>query len=91
VLVCVGDERGGYATGSPSFRAPPIYDPGGTVCVVDRVVGRDRRALLHQMLRLALARGDVGAIVVVDQADLELAAIADSLGARHPVDVYRWP
>lgn len=89
--VFIGDGRGGYAVGSLPFPAPPIYDPGGPVCVIDRVVGNDRSGLLLQMLSLALERGDAGALVVVDRADPELAAIADGLGARYPVDIYRWP
>jgi hypothetical protein len=89
--VFVGDERGGYAVGSSPLAAPPIYDPGGAGCVIDRVVGDDRRALLLQLLRLALDRGDTGALVVVDRGDTELAEIANALGARHPADIYRWP
>jgi hypothetical protein len=89
--VFVADAAGGYAVGSPPFTAPPIYDPGGPVCVIDRIIGEDRPALLQQMLRLARARGDAGAIVVVDEPDRELAAILDALDARHPVDLYRWP
>lgn len=89
--VFVGNEQGGYAAGSSPVAAPPIYDVGGTACVVDRVIGEDRRTLLLQLLRLALDRGDVNAIVVVGRNDVELAAIADALGARHPVDIWRWP
>ena len=42
-------------------------------------------------LSFAYQRGDVGVIVVVEAHDDELSAIADRLGARHPVDVFRWP
>ena len=33
----------GLLVGSPSVKAPPVYDPGGTVCIVDRVVGPTER------------------------------------------------
>ena len=89
--VFVADAAGGYAVGSPPFAPPPIYDGGGPVCVIDRIIGEDREGLLLQMLRVARARGDAAAIVVVDEPDRELAAILDAFDARHPVDLYRWP
>ena len=90
-LVFVTDDRGGYAVGSRSFPPPPIYDVGGTVIIIDRVVGDEREALLTKMLRFAAERGDVGATLVVGADDEELTRIADRLGAWHPVDVFRWP
>jgi len=36
-------------------------------------------------------RGDVGVILIVEALDDELSAIADRLGARHPIDVFKWP
>ena len=48
-------------------------------------------ALLPSRLGHADARGDVAAIVVVDEPDRELPAILDGLDARHPVDLYGWP
>ena len=36
-VLCFSDGDGAVV-GSPPFPAPPIYDPGGTVCVIDRIV-----------------------------------------------------
>ena len=90
-VVVIGDENGGYAVVSPSVQAPPIYDPGGTTAVLDRVISEDRRRTLHRALRYAAQRGDVGVILVVDGRDEELADLADELDASHPVDVLKWP
>jgi hypothetical protein len=90
-VTVVGDGLGGYAVISPAISAPPIYDPGGKPSVVDRVVGEDRQTLLISALSFAQQRGDVGVILVVGADDTGLSAIADRLGARHPVDVFQWP
>ncbi len=90
-LVFVTDDRGGYVVGSRSFPPPAIYDVGGTVIIIDRVVGDDRESLLTSMLTFAAERGDVGATLIVGANDEELTRIADRLGAGHPVDVFRWP
>lgn len=87
----IGDHRGGYAVISAPITPPPIYDPGGKPSVVDRVIGENRRALLMAALGFAQQRGDLGVILIVDALDGELSAIADRLGARHPVDILRWP
>ena len=79
------------AVASPSTPGPPIYDPGGTAVIVDRVIGGDREALLRDLLGLAADRGDVIAILVVESGDDELARVADRVGARYPVDVFKWP
>ncbi len=73
------DTDGGYAIGSPSV-SPPIYDPGGSSCVIDQIVGRDRAALLDDALRAATARGDAQVIVVCGREDDELSTIADHRG-----------
>jgi hypothetical protein len=86
----VGDESG-YGVTSPSISAPPIYDPGGTTAVIDRVVGADREGVLRRTLSYTAQRGDIGAILVVGADDGELSAIADRLRAAHPVDVLMWP
>jgi hypothetical protein len=87
----IGDAQGGYAVISQAMWVPPIYDPGGKPSVVDRVIGQDRRLLLMNALSFAQQRGDIGVILVVEAHDTELSEIADSLGARHPVDVFKWP
>ena len=90
-LVMVEGEAGGYAICSHSIAPPPILDIGGTSAVIDRVVGNDRRNTMERCLSFLQARGDVGAIVIVDARDDELAGIVESMGASHPVDVLRWP
>ncbi len=90
-VVFIVDDEGGYAVASAPIPAPPIYDPGGTSVIIDRVVGEDREALLAKALSFAADRGDVQAILVVGADDKDLTNIADRLGARHPVDVFRWP
>jgi hypothetical protein len=90
-ITVIGDGRGGYAVVSPAITAPPIYDPGGNPSVVDRVIGKDRQSLLMNALSFASQRGDVGVILIVEAGDTELSAIADRLGARHPVDMFKWP
>jgi hypothetical protein len=90
VISVIGDGRGGYVVISPAIAAPPIYDPGGKPGVVDRVVGQNRESLLRSALSFAYGRGDVGVIVIVEADDAELSGIADRLGARHPIDVFKW-
>jgi hypothetical protein len=90
-VTVLGDGRGGYVMISAAVSAPPIYDPGGKTSVIDRVIGTDRPSLLMSALSFANERGVVGVILVVDADDTELSGIADQLGARHPVDIFRWP
>lgn len=89
-ITVIGGSHGGYLVMSPAISAPSIYDPGGKPSVIDRVVGEDRQALLMSALSFAHQRGDVGIILVVETQDTELSGIADRLGARHPVDVFKW-
>lgn len=78
----------GIVVGSPSVPAPPVYDPGGTVVVVDRVAGGDRAALLRTTLTAAAARGDVLVAVVAAHDDEELEASLATEGFDRTVDVY---
>ncbi len=87
----VTDEEGGYAVVSGSIDAPPVYNPGGTTAIIDRVVGGNRESLLTDALGFSAQRGDIGAILVIDARDKELAQIADNFEAAHPVDVMKWP
>ena len=82
---------GGIVIGSPSTPAPPIYDPGGPVTIVDRVVGRDLEALLQNALAMTAARGDVVLAVVSATDDHDLAAALAATGFDRTVDVHRWP
>ena len=90
-ITVIGDGQDGYAVLSPAIQAPPIYDPGGKPSVVDRVIGKNRQSLLMKALSFSCQRGDVGVILIVEAHDDELSAIADRLGARHPIDVFKWP
>jgi hypothetical protein len=91
-LVVVGDA--GVVLGSPSLPPPPVYDPGGTVCIVDRVVGTgadDRATLVRRALAAAGVRGDVIVAIVVGAADDELASVVAGVGFTRIVDVRAWP
>ena len=88
--LCFADGDG-VVVGSPPFPAPPIYDPGGTVCVIDRVTGSNRRRLLDSALAVAFQRGDVLVNVTVAEGDRELSDLATERGLQRTVDVFSWP
>jgi hypothetical protein len=83
----VSDEDIGYAIGSPGLQ-PPLYDPGGPACVVDRVHGRDRGRLLDAAMAAAADRGDAGMVVVCESHDDQLRDILLQAGFRAEVDLY---
>jgi hypothetical protein len=83
----VSDEDIGYAIGSPGLQ-PPLYDPGGPACVVDRVHGRDRGRLLDAAMATAADRGDAGMVVVCETHDHELRDILVQADFRAEVDLY---
>ncbi len=85
----LGTADGGLI-GSPSVSAPPVYAPGGTVTVVDRVVG-DAPSLLQQALAATAARGDVLLAVVVGVDDRRLRNAVHDLAFTRTVDVFAWP
>jgi hypothetical protein len=90
----VADVRGRAGpplVGSAPVAAPPVYDPGGPVTVVDLVTGPDLDALLGTALGLAHARGDVVLCVVCATEDHELAHALDRSGFARTVDVHRLP
>jgi hypothetical protein len=84
------DGAGGLVVGSPSFTAPPVYDPGGAVCVVDRVAG-DPAPLLEQALRVSGNRGDVLLAVVAGVEDRRLLSGLHQLDFARTVDLFAWP
>jgi hypothetical protein len=84
------DETGGLAVGTPSITPPPVYDPGGTVCVIDRITGRHRADLLRSATAAAANRGDVLLNVVAASSDTELQDLLAATGFERTVDVYRW-
>ena len=71
--------------------APPVYDPGGTSCIADRVAGPDRGRHLDELARAAAAAGAGQLIVVCGVGDDALRAALDERGAGHPVEVHRAP
>jgi hypothetical protein len=77
---------GGYVIGSAGIE-PPLYDPGGRSCVVDRIIGPDRPSLVNAAMATAAARGDVGMVVVSDAADEDLDALLSRAGFRAEVDL----
>jgi hypothetical protein len=88
--IVVSDD-GGVAVASPPVPAPPVYDPGGLSCVVDRVVGDDRGRLLDLVAAAAAAAGAGQLIVVCETGDEPLRRALDERGAGHPVEVHRAP
>ena len=82
----VGDSLAGFAIGALTT-APPVYNPGGPVCIVDdfavaspeewRVVGG---ALLAAMSHEAQARGAVLMVVVCAQRDQTKRALLQEAG-----------
>lgn len=88
--LCLADGDG-VVVGSPPVSAPPIYDPGGTVCVIDRVTGSNRQRLLDSALSLALKRGDILVNLIVAEDDPELSYLAAERGLERIVDVFSWP
>jgi hypothetical protein len=90
----VGDPAAGIAVGSRSVTAPPVYGPGGTVCIVDRVVGADHAArawLVAAAGAAAAARGDSLVAVVAGADDGELEDVLAAAGFERTVEVYGWP
>jgi len=81
----------GTVIGSAPVTAPPVYDPGGTVTVVDLVTGSNRRGLLDTALDVAGARGDVLLCVVCGHDDAELATALSDADFARTVDVYSLP
>lgn len=86
----LADDELGFLIGSPSSPAPPVYDPGGTVTVVDRIVG-EVTALLEAAMVATTKRGDVMLAVVCGEADHELAAALLEHGFVRTVNVMAWP
>jgi hypothetical protein len=84
------DADGGLLVGSPPVTAPPVYEATGTVCIVDRVVGRPA-PLLERALDASAARGDVLLAVVAAVDDRPLRSGLHELDFVRTVDVFAWP
>lgn len=81
----------GTVVGSPSSPAPPVYDPGGAVTVVDRLFGNDLDELIITALAATAARGDVLLAVVCAADDHRLGDALADRGFERTVHVHRWP
>lgn len=81
----------GTLVGSPSTPAPPVYDPGGPVTVVDRIDGDDLDALLATAVDRTARRGDALIAVVCAPDDEPLQAALTDGGWHRTVDVHHWP
>jgi hypothetical protein len=88
--IVVSDGRG-IAVASAPLPAPPVYDPGGTSCVVDRVVGPEPGDLLDEVAAAAAEAGAAQLIVVCGTGDDALRRALDDRRAGHPVEVHRAP
>lgn len=86
----LADGSGGYAVLAPSTGAPPVYDPGGTTGLVDRVTGR-RGSLVDAATAIAGTRGDTQLVVVCAEDDPVLEDALVDRAFRRVVDVYAWP
>jgi hypothetical protein len=82
--------HGGLVIGSPPITAPPVYDPGGTVAIIDRIAQPDDR-LVRAALAASAQRGDVLVNVVTTSTDVALQGLLAAHGFCRTVDVYRWP
>jgi hypothetical protein len=82
---------GGVIVGSPSISAPPVYDPGGTVTVVDRVAGPDPGTLVDAASSLVADRGDVVLCVITSAGDGQLEMALDRRRFQRIADVFAWP
>jgi hypothetical protein len=74
----------GYVVGSAST-TPPVYDPGGPTCVIDRIVGVNRRRLLDDAMSAAAHRGDHQLLVIASDTDAELLELLRTQGFEQHV------
>ena len=84
----------GYGLAMPGLPAPPVYDPGGTTCLVDELETRCprlRAALLYALEAAARAAGDVQILMACDARDRAKHAVLDGRGYRWPVDWFSTP
>lgn len=81
--------HGGLVIGSPPITAPPVYDPGGTVAIIDRITQPDDH-LVRAALAAAAQRGNVLVNVIATSTDDALQTLLAANGFRRIVDVYQW-
>ena len=92
-IISLVGEADGYAIGRPGLPAPPVYDPGGTTCLVDDLdlgeswpgCGPD---LLAGLEAAARAAGDVQLLIACDRRESGKKEALEARGYRWPVDWY---
>ncbi|HEX6444643.1 MAG TPA: hypothetical protein VF053_06135 [Streptosporangiales bacterium] len=87
----LGEPSGGRAVLAAPVQAPPMYDPGGTTGLVDRVTGGRRADLVAAAAHAAAARGDVQLVVVCAEDDPGLEDVLVERSFHRVFDVYSWP
>lgn len=90
-VTVLGEPSGGRAVLASPMPAPPVYDPGGTTGLVDRVTGGRRGDLVDAAAHAAAARGDVQLVVVCAEDDPVLQDALIERAFHRVVDVYSWP
>ncbi len=94
-LVAAQDGRiEGYALAMPALPAPPVYEPGGTTCLVDELEAARpeiRAALLYAIEGAAREAGDVQVLLACAARDRAKRAVLDARGYRWPVDWFSAP
>ncbi|MEO1056490.1 MAG: hypothetical protein AAFY28_06185 [Actinomycetota bacterium] len=81
----------GSVVGLASVAAPPVYDPGGAVTLVDLVAGDDLDALLETTLAVAAERRDGLVTVVCAETNVGLRRALVAADFARTVDIYRLP
>lgn len=89
-VTLLGDGTG-YAVLAPPAAAPPVYDPGGTTGLVERVTGGRRGDLVDVATARSTERDDVQLVVVCSEDDPVLEDVLVDRGFARVVDVYTWP
>ncbi|MBO0827487.1 MAG: hypothetical protein J2P24_06870 [Streptosporangiales bacterium] len=91
-VTVLGEPSGGRAVlASPMPVVAPVYDPGGTTGLVDRVTGGRRGDLVDAAAHAAASRGDVQLVVVCAEDDPVLQDALIERAFHRVVDVYSWP
>lgn len=90
-VTVLGEPSGGRAVLASGQPAPPVYDPGGTTGLVDRVTGGRRGDLVDAAAHAAASRGDVQLVVVCADDDPVLQDALIERAFHRVFDVYSWP
>jgi hypothetical protein len=90
-VTVLGEPSGGRAVLAAPMPAPPVYDPGGTTGLVDRVTGGRRADLVAAAAHASASRGDVQLVVVCAEDDPGLEDVLVERSFHRVFDVYSWP